>query len=41
MLDRRAAAPLKANRPQEKCESGLFGDGHHQLDLVDMARRMK
>lgn len=41
MLNRRAAAPLKPGKPQEKCEHGLFGDSHLQTDLVDMAKARK
>lgn len=33
LLKRRAAAPLKANQPQQPIEFGLFGDSHKQGEL--------
>jgi hypothetical protein len=36
VAERRWKAPLKAPRPQQPCDIGLFGDDHLQLDLVEM-----
>lgn len=38
MLQRRADATLRAKAPQKALDIGLFGDGHTQLDLVDLAK---
>ena len=38
LAERRAAAPLKATKPQKALDFGLFGDGGNQMDLVDLAR---
>ena len=38
-LQRRADALLKASKPQEPCDVGLFSDESKQVDLVDMLRK--
>jgi hypothetical protein len=37
MAKRAAAAPLKPKVAQKAADDGLFGDGHKQTDLLDMA----
>jgi hypothetical protein len=40
-LRRRLAAPLQGSVAQNLVmDEGLFGDQHHQLDLVDEARKV-
>jgi hypothetical protein len=36
VAERRWKAPLKALKPQQPCDIGLFSDDHLQLDLVEM-----
>lgn len=38
MLRRKAAAPIKPNKPQAACDFGLFSDASQQIDLEDMLR---
>ncbi|CAN7378598.1 N-6 DNA methylase [Bradyrhizobium sp. LjRoot220] len=39
VAQRKADTPLKPKKPQAALDFGLFGDGHLQTDLVDIARR--
>jgi len=39
VAQRAADKPLRPKKPQAPMDFGLFGDGHLQTDLVDMARR--
>jgi hypothetical protein len=36
VAERRWTAPLKAPKPQQPCDIGLFSDDRLQLDLVEM-----
>lgn len=36
---RRAAEPLRASKPQQPCDHGLFSDDARQTDLIDAVRR--
>lgn len=36
LLRLKAAAPIKAAKPQKACDIGLFSDEADQLDLVEM-----
>ena len=36
LAEREWRKPKLAPKPQQPCDHGLFGDGHLQLDLVEM-----
>lgn len=36
IAERKWQSGLKPAKPQQPCDVGLFGDGHLQLDLVEM-----
>ena len=36
LAERQWRSPKLAPKPQVPCDHGLFGDGHLQLDLVEM-----
>ena len=36
IAERKWQSGLKPAKPQQPCDHGMFGDGHLQLDLVEM-----
>lgn len=38
LLQRKADAPMRPNKPQRPVDIGLFGDAHAQIDLEDLTK---
>ena len=36
IAERKWAVPIRAAKPQQPCDHGMFGDEHLQMDLVEM-----